>query len=101
MFVLLAGQSARAEMTIEIVGGGASKHAIAVVPFKDETTRMREALTPIIRSDLELSGVFRMVDGSAIANVPVEPVDIRYPLWQAAGAQSIAIGKVEAVPVDR
>lgn len=97
MFVLLAGRGAYAEMTIEIVGGGASKHAIAVVPFKDETTRMRDALTPIIRSDLELSGVFRMVDGSAIANVPVEVADIRYPLWQAAGAQSIAIGKVEPV----
>src|SRR4051812_19458741 len=27
---------ARADMTIEIVGGGSARHAIAVVPFKDE-----------------------------------------------------------------
>ena len=30
---LLAG-GAQAEMTIEIVGGGANRHAIAVVPFR-------------------------------------------------------------------
>ena len=31
---LLAAGGAQAEMTIEIVGGGANRHAIAVVPFR-------------------------------------------------------------------
>jgi len=36
-----------------------------------------------------------MIDNSAGANNPFEAAQIKYPLWQNAGAQSIAIGKVE------
>ena len=50
----------------------------------------------MIKNDLTISGAFRMVDTAGVANVPFEPTDIRDPLWQAAGAQSVAIGKVEA-----
>ncbi|OQS10352.1 Tol-Pal system beta propeller repeat protein TolB [Chromobacterium violaceum] len=92
--MLVAG-SARAELNIEIIGGGASRHAISVLPFKDEGPTQGN-LTPVIRNDLALSGAFRLIDPSAVANVPFEPADIRYPLWQAAGAQSLAIGKVES-----
>ncbi|WP_081575746.1 Tol-Pal system beta propeller repeat protein TolB [Chromobacterium haemolyticum] len=92
---LMAAGGAQAEMTIEIVGGGANRHAIAIAPFKDEANA-QGGLGPVIKNDLTISGVFRMVDAAGVANVPFEPADIRYPLWQAAGAQSVAIGKVEA-----
>ncbi|HJV07438.1 MAG TPA: Tol-Pal system beta propeller repeat protein TolB [Chromobacteriaceae bacterium] len=93
--LLLWASTARADMTIEIVGGGANRHGIAVVPFKDESTRVRTALTPIIRSDLELSGGFRMVPTDGVANLPFEVGAVRYAQWQGAGAEAIAIGKVE------
>ncbi|MDN0073925.1 Tol-Pal system beta propeller repeat protein TolB [Crenobacter sp. SG2303] len=86
---------ARAEdMTIEIVGGGSNQHAIAVVPFKSETSGVNEALTPTIKNDLSLSGVFRMVPTEGVANVPFSAADVKYPLWQAAGAQLVAVGSV-------
>ncbi|OWY40998.1 Tol-Pal system beta propeller repeat protein TolB [Xenophilus sp. AP218F] len=91
---LLFSATARAELNIEIVGGGANRHAIAVAAFKDEAAAGND-LTPVIRNDLNLSGAFRLIDPSAVANAPFEPADIRYPLWRAAGAQSLAIGKVE------
>lgn len=96
LLCLAAASTARADMTIEIVGGGANRHAIAVLPFQNETTQVREALTPIIRNDLLLTGAFRMVDPASAANPAFEPAQINYPAWRGAGAQSLAIGKVEA-----
>lgn len=86
---------ARAEMVIDIIGGGANRHAVSVVPFKNENPGTANNLTPVIRNDLALSGEFRVVDGADVANVPFEPGEVKYPLWQAKGVQSVAIGKVE------
>lgn len=96
LLCLAAAGAARADMTIEIVGGGANRHAIAVLPFQNETPLAREALTPVIRNDLLLTGAFRMVDTAGVANQPFEPAQISYPAWRGAGTQSLAIGKVEA-----
>jgi TolB protein len=83
-------------MTVEIVGGGADRHAIAVLPFKDETTRLHDAVTPVVKNDLNLSGVFRMIDTSGVANLPFTPAGIHYGDWKSAGAQSLAIGSVSS-----
>jgi TolB protein len=94
VILLLWMGSAWAEMTIDIVGGGADRHAIAIVPFKDETGLLREAVTPVVKNDLALSGMFRLVDAAAVANLPFSPSAINYPLWKSAGAQSVATGTV-------
>jgi TolB protein len=85
---------AHADMTIEIVGGGSGKHAIAIAPFRDETTRLRDPVTPVVRSDLTLSGLFRVLDPSSLPETPFGAGSIHYPVWSAAGAQSLAIGTV-------
>jgi TolB protein len=88
--------AARAEMNIEFsVDGSAGRYAIAIVPFKDEAAQ-RTAPTPVVRNDLALSGEFRLVDGSAVSNVPFDAPQIDYAKWLAAGAQAIAVGKVVA-----
>jgi TolB protein len=94
LILLLLAVGARAEMTIDIVGGGADRHAIAIVPFKDESSLLRDAVTPVVKSDLGLSGVFRLLDSASVANVPFSPATVNYPLWKAAGAQSVATGTV-------
>lgn len=86
-----------AEMTIEIVGGGNSRHAIAVMPFKDELMHAGPSLTPVIRSDLNLSGMFRVLDTSSVADIPFDITQIHYPVWRAQGAQSMVVGHVESV----
>jgi len=95
LLMLLVGLQARADnLYVEIIGGGASRHAIAVVPFQDEASRLGGALTPIIRNDLNLTGLFRIVDASAVTDQPATPDTVHYPAWQTAGAQSLAIGTV-------
>nr|WP_215780310.1 Tol-Pal system beta propeller repeat protein TolB [Paludibacterium sp. B53371] len=96
LLIVLAFASgvAKADMTIEIVGGGATRHAIAIVPFKDESTRLRDPLTLVVRNDLNISGLFRVLDAGTVNDLPSAPAGIHYPLWQAAGAQSVAVGSV-------
>lgn len=92
LVVVLLAAPAHAEMTVDIVGGGNAKYAIAIAPFRNETTH---PLTPTVKNDLLFTGVFSMVPTDGVANLPFEAAQIKYPLWQGAGAQSIAIGKVE------
>ncbi|WP_245944765.1 Tol-Pal system beta propeller repeat protein TolB [Crenobacter cavernae] len=87
---------ARAEMTVEIVGGAASRLPIAIAPFKDETSRVREPLTPTVKKDLVFTGAFSIVPADGVANLPFTPQEVRYPDWQGAGAKYLAVGKVEA-----
>ncbi|CUA83639.1 tol-pal system beta propeller repeat protein TolB [Gulbenkiania indica] len=87
--------AARAEMTIEIVGGGANRHPIAVAAFQDEASRVGGNLTPIVRSDLDMTGFFRQISPSAVPMAPADPASPPLPAWQAAGAQSLALGRVE------
>jgi TolB protein len=98
LLLLVAGfaKPAWAEMTVEIIGGGNSKYAIAVVPFQDEAGKLSQLVTPTVKSDLAYTGVFRIVPTEGLPNQPTEAAQIQYPVWTGAGAQSIAVGKVEA-----
>lgn len=90
---LLSGL-ARADMTIEIVGGGAGRHPVAVAPFRDEGSRLRDPLTLVVRNDLNLTGAFRVLDPSTFPEAPFAAASIHYPAWQRLGAKSIAVGAV-------
>jgi TolB protein len=92
--LFLLSSLARADMTIEIVGGGAGRHAIAISPFRDEGTRLHDPLTTVVRNDLNLSGAFRVQDPSTQPETPFTAATIHYPLWQTAGTQSLAVGTV-------
>lgn len=94
VLMLLAAGVARAEMTVEIVGGGTNQHPIALPVFAGENLAPG-GLTPIIRNDLARTGVFRFIDPNSVANKPTEPGQIAYPDWKTAGAFSISVGKVQ------
>lgn len=57
----LATLSARAQFRVEIAGIGATQIPIALVRFRDED-KCPQAISQIIRADLERSGLFRFVD---------------------------------------
>jgi TolB protein len=88
----LAG-SARAALTVEIIGSGAQQFPIAIVPFRSEEG-MAQKLTPVIAADLARSGLFRMVDPGGVTPVPSEPGEVNYPVWSARGAETLVIGSV-------
>ncbi len=55
---------AQAQFRVEISGVGATQIPVAIAKFRDES-RSPQALSNIIRADLERSGLFKPVDGSA------------------------------------
>ena len=94
VLVLLAlSPAARAVLTIEIVGSGASQFPVAIVPFRAEAG-LAQPVTPVVSADLARSGLFKMVDAGGLNPPPYEPQDLNYAIWQARGADAVVIGTV-------
>ena len=91
----LFGTPLHAALDIEIFGGGASQIPIAIVPFAAEE-RLTQGVTAVVKSDLQRSGLFRMVDSDGSA--PHEPSEIVYPNWQMRGANALVIGTTRILP---
>lgn len=96
LVLMLACLPARADMTIEIVGGGANRHVLALPAFAAEAS-VNGGITPIIRSDLSRSGAFKVLEPGAVAQAPSTPGEIDYSAWQGAGAMSVAVGRVSVM----
>ncbi|MEN8175840.1 MAG: Tol-Pal system beta propeller repeat protein TolB [Pseudomonadota bacterium] len=88
----LAGP-ARAELTIEITGGGADAIPIAVVPFTDRTAAPEQPGS-IISADLHRSGRFRPLATGAQPQRPQSAAEVNYAVWRAAGIDNLVIGEV-------
>ncbi|MGE5526646.1 MAG: Tol-Pal system beta propeller repeat protein TolB [Rhodospirillaceae bacterium] len=84
---------ARAALTIEIVGAGATQIPVAIVPFRAEDS-LAQKITPVIAADLTRSGLFKMIDPGGMVPVPYEPEQLNYPQWQARGAEAVVIGTI-------
>lgn len=93
LLLTLASLPAHADMTIEIVGGGANRHVIALPAFAAEAG-VNGGITPIVRNDLQRSGAFNVLAPGVVANAPSSPGEIDYPAWRGAGAMSVAVGRV-------
>ncbi len=82
---------ARAQLSIEITGAGANRLPIAVADFAGERL-VSQALTSVLRADLERSGLFRLVDaGPAPLN---ETAAVNFPDMAARGADALVSGSV-------
>jgi len=58
----LAIPSAHAQLRVEITGAGANRLPIAIADFSGERA-IAQGLTSVIRTDLDSSGMFRLIDG--------------------------------------
>lgn len=97
---LLAPLAARAALTIEIIGAGATQIPIAVAPFRAEDA-LAQRITPVVAADLARSGLFSIVDSGGVTPVPVDPADVDYAQWRARGAEALVIGVVSPLPDGR
>ncbi len=79
---------ALAQFRVEISGIGATQLPLAVTRFRDED-RSGQALSAIIRADLERSGAFRLVDSSGTLDERSLP---QYPVWRDRGADALVSG---------
>ena len=73
---LLSASLARAQLSIEITGGGEQRTPIAVVPFAGESA-LSPSITSIVRADLERSGLFRGLELPPILPTPMCPMVMR------------------------
>ena len=80
----------RAQFRVEISGIGATQLPLAITRFRDED-RSGQAVSAIVRADLERSGAFRIVESSGLLDERSSP---QYPDWRGRGADALAAGSV-------
>ncbi len=91
LLCLLAASAARAQLTIEIVGGGATTIPIAIVPFAGESAYPL-GVTGVVGADLARSGLFKLVDAGGVVPRPSRTQEVRYGDWTSRGADAVVVG---------
>ncbi|MBP7423591.1 MAG: Tol-Pal system protein TolB [Sulfuritalea sp.] len=81
---------ANAQLTVEITGAGANRLPVAIADFTGERI-VAQALTSVVRADLERSGLFRLVDAGAPLADNVSPP---FEDLKTRGVDAVAGGSV-------
>ena len=87
----LLHNAAHAELTIEMTGAGANRIPVAIADFGGEAGVAR-AITTVIRSDLERSGLFKLIDTGGVAMT--EATAPAFGDWKNRGADALAAGSI-------
>jgi TolB protein len=93
LLLCLSSATARAQLTIEIIGGGADQIPITVLPLAAED-KFQQRISQIVAADLARSGRFRLQDIGSVRPLPAEPTDVNYRYWKNRGSQTLVMGKV-------
>jgi TolB protein len=93
LFFLACAREASAQLTIEIIGGGANQIPVTILPFAGEETLVQRT-SQIVAADLQRSGMFRLGSVGSVRPFPTEPSDINYRYWKNEGAEALVIGSV-------
>jgi TolB protein len=91
---------ARAQLSIEITAPGVQRIPIAIVPFAGEGA-LAPGITPIVRADLERSGLFRTLEVPPLNPAPTEASNVNYAEWRSRLADAVVLGSVAARPDGR
>ena len=98
--LVLAPLAARAQLTIEIVGGAGTAVPIAIVPFAGESN-FPLGVSGIVAADLTRSGMFRMVNADSVVPRPSRAEDIQQDVWRGRGADAVVVGSMQPLPDGR
>ncbi len=93
-FCLVSMAPARAQLTIDIIGGAGTAVPIAVVPFDGEPAGPT-SISFIVGADLARSGLFKLVDPSGISPRPTRIEDVQSAAWRAKGADAVVVGSAK------
>jgi TolB protein len=99
VLLVLAGP-ARAQLTIEIIGGGANQIPVAVLPFVAENA-LPQSITEIVEQDLTRSGRFRAIFVGGVSPVPSEIAQVNFADWKSRLADALVIGQANRLPDGR
>src|SRR6266852_3896068 len=92
LLCLLIAGVARAQLTIEIVGGGATTIPIAIVPFASDAYPL--STTAVVSADLARSGLFKVVDAGGVVPRPSRAEEVRHGDWTSRGADAVVVGSM-------
>ena len=97
---LFIAAPARAQLTIEIIGGGANQIPVAVLPFAGEAA-LPQSITEIVEQDLTRSGRFRTLFVGGISPLPTEVSQVSFADWKSRLADALVIGQAHRLPDGR
>ena len=98
--LLFIAGPARAQLTIEIIGGGANQIPVAVLPFAGEAA-LPQSITEIVEQDLTRSGRFRTLFVGGVSPVPTEMAQVNFADWKSRLADALVIGQAHRLPDGR
>ena len=90
--IACAFNAAHAQLRIEISGVGSNQFPIAIADLASESSPPQD-ISAIVRSDLERSGLFRMLPIAADSK-PTENSPVAYSSLKAAGADALMQGSI-------
>jgi len=90
---LLAATLAQAQLSIEITGAGANRIPVAIANFAGDAAAA-QVVAATVRSDLERSGLFKLVDPAG-ATLD-ENAQVNFSDWKNRGADALAAGSLGA-----
>lgn len=96
IMLLLLPVWAHAAMTIEIIGGAASKLPVAIAPFNGAGQTYR-VITDVVAADLARTGELSLVDVTDLNPPLTDPSDPRFSIARKRGAEAVVIGQVAAL----
>ena len=94
LLCLAAANASHAQLSIEITGAGANRLPIAVADFAGERI-VSQALTSVVRADLERSGLFLLTNAGTVPLA--ESASVSYPDWKNRGVDALVTGSVTPV----
>ena len=93
----LGSTAAQAQLTVEITGAGTNRLPVSIADFSGERI-VAQALTSVVRADLERSGLFRLVDAGAPLANDATPA---FADLKQRGADAVVGGTVSALSEGR
>ena len=91
---------ARAQLTIEIVGGAGTAIPIAIVPFESESTYPL-GVSGIVGADLARSGMFKLVNTDGVVPRPARAEEVQAGVWRSRNADAVVVGGMRPLPDGR
>jgi TolB protein len=96
--LLLAATAAHAQLTVEITGAGANRIPVAIANFAGDGL-LPQALTGVVRADLERSGLFKLADPGTTPVPENAAIDLNQ--WKDRGADALALASILPAPGGR
>ena len=97
---LAAAGNSHAQLTIDITTSGGRQIPVAVAPLAGENTQP-QSVSAIVSADLARTGLFRLIDTTALNPIPTEPSEVNFGDWSARSADALVIGRMEPQPDGR